>query len=204
MTETTAAGATAGASAGDAPVRRRPRWVTLVGRWGGRLAVALLGAVLGILLLGRIGAPIGPFDVTLAFVPSLDGGAQVGIPPLGALAVDAYDGPLRLEIQLRRIDQLRAQSLASHPAWVDRVVDDVSADLQSAVVRLVWTTAGAAVLGAAVTSLLVLRRRREAFIAAGMAGCPRGRDRGGRGRSPGGRRHCPSRPTPGCWSTPTA
>jgi predicted phosphodiesterase len=152
----------------EAPPRPRPRWVTAAARWGLRLAIALVGAVLGILLLGRVDAPIGPFDATLSFQPSLEGGAQVGIPPLGALAVDAYDGPLRLEIQLRRIDQVRAQSLAAHPAWVDRIVDEVSSDLQSAVVKLVWTTAGAAALGAAVTSLLLLRRRREPLIAVGM------------------------------------
>ncbi|MFP5372452.1 MAG: metallophosphoesterase, partial [Actinomycetes bacterium] len=131
------------------------------------MVVALAGAVLGILLLGRVAAPIGPFDASLSFRPSWSGGAEVGIPPLGALAVDAYDGPLKLDIQLRRIDQVRAQSLASHPAWVDRIVDDVSGDLRAGVVRLVWTTAGAAVLGASLTSLLLLRRWREPFIAAG-------------------------------------
>ena len=146
--------------------RRLRRWRP-VGRWALRLVVALAGAVLGVLLLGRVTAPIGPFDAQLSFRPSLTGGAQVGIPPLGSLNVDAYDGPLQLEIQLRRIDQLRAESLASHPAWVDRIVDEVSADLQSAVVHLVWVTAGAAVLGAAVTSLLLLRRWREPLIAAG-------------------------------------
>ena len=144
------------------PVRLRP-----VGRWALRLVVALSGAVLGILLLGQISAPIGPFDAELSFRPSLSGGAELSIPPLGALSVDAYDGPLALDIQLRRIDQLRAESLASHPAWVDRIVDDVSSDLQSAVVRLVWWTAGSAVLGAALASLLLLRRWREPLIAAG-------------------------------------
>ena len=129
--------------------------------------MALAGAVLGILLLGRVEAPLGPVDATLSFQPSWSGGAEVGIPPLGALTVDAYDGPLQLDIQLRRIDQVRAQSLASHPAWVDRIVDEVSDDLRAGVVRLVWTTAGAAVLGAALTSLLLLRRWREPLIAAG-------------------------------------
>ena len=146
----------------------RTRRLRTLGRWALRPVVALAGAVLGILLLGRTTAPIGPFDAQLSFRPSLTGGAQLGIPPLGSLGVDAYDGPLRLDIQLRRIDQLRAQSLAAHPAWVDRIVDEVSTDLQSAVVRLVWVTAGAAVLGAAVTSLLLLRRWREPLIAAGM------------------------------------
>ena len=146
--------------------RRPPRWLRPAGRWATRIGVALVGAVLGILLLGRVEAPIGPFDATMSFQPSWSGGAEVGIPPLGALAVDAYDGPLQLDIQLRRIDQVRAQSLASHPAWVDRIVDEVSDDLRAGVVRLVWTTAGAAVLGAALTSLLALRRWREPLIAA--------------------------------------
>jgi predicted MPP superfamily phosphohydrolase len=149
-----------------APRRGLHRWRP-VGRWALRVVVAVAGAVLGILLLGHVTAPIGPFDAQLSFRPSLTGGAQVGIPPLGALAVDAYDGPLELDIQLRRIDQVRAQSLAAHPAWVDRIVDEVSTDLQSAVVRLVWVTAGSAVLGAAVTSLLLLRRWREPLIAVG-------------------------------------
>ena len=69
------------------------------GRWAVRLAVVLAGAWLGILLLGRVAAPIGPFDATVALRP-LGGGATLDIPPLGALEVDAYDGPLRLEIAL--------------------------------------------------------------------------------------------------------
>ena len=146
--------------------RRPPRWRRATGRWVVRLAVALGGAVLGILLLGRVDAPIGPFDATLSFQPSLGGGAEVGIPPLGELAVDAYEGPLKLDIQLRRLDQVRASSLASSPAWADRIVDDVSEDLRAGITRLVVTTAGAAVLGAALTSLLLLRRWREPLIAA--------------------------------------
>ena len=145
--------------------RHPPRWLRPAGRWATRVVVALVGAVLGILLLGRVEAPIGPFDAGLSFQPSWGGGAEVAIPPLGELAVDAYDGPLQLDIQLQRIDQVRATSLASHPAWVDRMVDEVSEDLRSAVVRLVWTTVGAAVLGSALTSLLLLRRWREPLIA---------------------------------------
>ena len=86
-----------------------------VGRWTVRLAVVLAGAWLGILLLGRVSAPIGPFDATVAFRP-FGGGAALDIPPLGALQVDAYDGPLRLEIQLSRVDEIRATQLATDPA----------------------------------------------------------------------------------------
>jgi len=138
------------------------------GRWAVRLAVVLAGAWLGILLLGRVAAPIGPFDATVALRP-FGGGATLDIPPLGALEVDAYDGPLRLEIALSRVDEIRATQLATDPAKLDGVVDQVSADLRDAVVRVAWLTALAAVGGASVAALLVLRRRREPLIALGLS-----------------------------------
>nr|WP_204332368.1 metallophosphoesterase [Geodermatophilus sabuli] len=138
------------------------------GRWTVRVVIALVGAFLGILVLGRVAAPIGPFDATVAFRP-FGGGADLDIPPLGALEVDAYDGPLRLEIQLSRVDEIRAQALAADPSRLDGVVDRVSADLRDAVERVALLTALAAVGGATLTSLLVLRRRRETVIALGLS-----------------------------------
>lgn len=129
--------------------------------------MAVAGALLGILLVGRVDAPIGPFDATLAFSPT-GGGAELIIPPLGSLAVDAYDGPLGLDVRLQRLDQQRVTELATDPAQLDGIIDEVTADLRNAVVELVWTTAGAALLGAALASLLVLRRWREPAIAAGL------------------------------------
>jgi predicted phosphodiesterase len=139
----------------------------VAGRWTLRVAVALVGALLAVLLFGRISAPIGPFDASLAFRPA-GGNATVAVPPLGSITVDVYDGPLRLDVALQRVDQERAEALANDPVRLAGVVTEVSEDLQSAVVRLVWTTAGLAVLGAAVTSLVVTRRRKEPLIAAGV------------------------------------
>ncbi|TFV86472.1 metallophosphoesterase [Blastococcus sp. CT_GayMR16] len=147
------------------PWRHRAR---VAGRWSLRVGVALIGAVIAVLLFGRISAPIGPFDATLAFRPALDGGATVAVPPLGDLQVDVYDGPLRLDIGLQRVDQERARALASDPVRLAGVVNQVSDDLRGAVVRLAWTTALVAIAGAALTSLVVLRRRREPLIAAGV------------------------------------
>ncbi len=138
-----------------------------IGRWALRLLLAVAGAVLGILLLGRIDAPLGPFDATIAFRP-VGGGAQVDIPPLGALSVDVYHGPLQLQIQLHRLDEQRARELASDPARLGGIVEQVNDDLHAALVRLVWTTAAAALAGAAVVSFLFLRRPREPAIALGL------------------------------------
>ncbi|MGY1718436.1 metallophosphoesterase [Blastococcus sp. SYSU DS0552] len=144
-----------------------PGRARVAGRWAGRVAIALVGAVIAVLLFARVSAPIGPFDATLAFRPA-SGGAEVAVPPLGSLAVDAYDGPLRLDISLQRVDQARAEALATDPVRLAGVVDRVTEDLQSAVVRLVWVTVLVALAGAALTSWVVLRRRREPLIAVGI------------------------------------
>jgi len=154
-------------AAGPSPWAGRGRFA---GRWALRVLVALVGALVAVLLFGRISAPIGPFDATLAFRPALGGGASVAVPPLGALSVDVYDGPLRLDIALQRVDQERARALASDPVRLAGVVDQVSADLRDALVRLAWTTAAWALAGAALTSFVVLRRRREPLIALGVTG----------------------------------
>ncbi|MGY1825306.1 MULTISPECIES: metallophosphoesterase family protein [unclassified Blastococcus] len=136
--------------------------------WSARVGLALIGALVAVLLFARVSAPIGPFDATLAFRPA-SGGAEVSVPPLGSLAVDAYDGPLRLDISLQSVDQARAQALATDPVRLAGVVDRVTEDLQSAVVRLVWVTVLVALAGAALTSWAVLRRRREPLIAVGLS-----------------------------------
>jgi predicted phosphodiesterase len=146
------------------PWHRRAR---LAGRWTARVALALGGALVAVLLVARVDAPIGPFDATLAFRPA-GGGAQVSVAPLGELVVDVYDGPLRLDVDLQRVDQERAQALATDPVRLAGVVDKVTADLRSAVVRLIWLTALAALAGGALTSWAVLRHRREPLIALGL------------------------------------
>lgn len=144
-----------------------PARARVTGRWALRVGVALAGALIAVLLLGRVHAPIGPFDATLAFSPT-GGGATVAVPPLGALDVDVYDGPLRLDIGLQRVDQVRAKALATDPVRLAGVVDQVSADLRSAVIRLAVTTAGVALAGGALASLIVFRRRKEPLLALGV------------------------------------
>ena len=151
---------------GPSPWARRGR---VAGFWTLRAVLALGGALIAVLLFARVQAPIGPFDATLAFRPAA-GGAQVAVAPLGELTVDVYDGPLRLDIALQRVDQDRARTLATDPVRLAGVVDQVSDDLRDAVVELVWKTVLIALAGAAVTSAVVWRRRWEPAIAAGMTG----------------------------------
>lgn len=133
-----------------------------------RLGFALVGAALGVLLAGRITAPIGPFVTTVSLTLG-SGGAQVSIPPLGALSVDAFDGPVRVGVTLQRVDQQRIEAIVRDPTALDGIGEEVAADLQSAIITLLIRSSLAAVAGAAVLGLLVFRRPREPFIAAGLS-----------------------------------
>lgn len=133
-----------------------------------RLGFALTGAVLGILVAGRITADVGPF-VTTVSLSFGSGEAVVGIPPLGELTVDAYDGPVRIAITLQRVDPERVEAIVQDPTALDGIGDEVAADLQAAAVTLLVRSGIAAVVGATVLSLLVYRRTREPFIAAGLS-----------------------------------
>ncbi len=150
----------------ESPRRRRGRTAVL---WAARAGLALVGALIAVLLFARISAPIGPFDATLSIRPG-SGGAEVAVPPLGTLAADVFDGPLRLDVQLQSVDQVRAQALANDPVRLSGVVDSVTADLRAAVLKLVIITVVTALAGAALVTWITLRRRREPLIAVGLTG----------------------------------
>jgi len=137
-------------------------------RWAARLGFALTGAVLGILLAGRITADVGPFVTTVSLTFG-SGEAVVGIPPLGELTVDAYDGPVRIAITLQRVDPVRVEAIVLDPSALEGIGDEVAADLQAAAFTLLLRSGVAAVVGAALLSMLVYRRIREPFIAAGLS-----------------------------------
>jgi predicted MPP superfamily phosphohydrolase len=137
------------------------------GRWGLCVLVALTGAVVGVLLFGRVDAPLGPFDARFSVSPG-GGGVALDIPPLGALDVDAYDGPFGLDVQLQRADEVRIRALVDDPRQLDSLVDRVTADIGDAVTSLLVRSSLAAVGGALLLTLAVYRLRwREPVVAAG-------------------------------------
>ena len=159
-----ATGTPGGTSARRDRLRRAGRYA---GRWGLCALVAVTGAVVGVLLFGRVDAPLGPFDARFSVSPT-GGGVGLDIPPLGSLDVDAYDGPLGLDVQLQRADETRIRALVEDPRRLDSLVDRVTDDLGEAVTDLVVRSSLAAVGGAVLLTLVVYRRRwREPVVAAG-------------------------------------
>jgi predicted MPP superfamily phosphohydrolase len=140
-----------------------------LGRWSGRIVVALVGALLGLLLGANVTHDVGPFQARLSLSPTTEGAAVVQVPPLGTLTLHAYDGPIGIRINLTQLRQAEAQRLLSDPARLAGIGDRAADDVKAALVRLVIVSVVVAILGAAVLGLVVFRRRREAFVAAGVA-----------------------------------
>ena len=133
------------------------------------VAVTLAGASLGLLLGGRTAHDVGPFAAQFSITPSLSGGTDVEIPPLGSLHLRSHDGPAHLNVQLGNLDQKRTLALASDPNGLSKASENAVADIQRGVTKLVLQAAGAAILGALALAGLVFRDTRRMAICGGLA-----------------------------------
>jgi hypothetical protein len=87
----------------------RHRWAA--GAWIGATVavVALVGVIIGVLLFAHTTINVGPFSAEMSVRPSLRGGTEVDIPPLGSLHLDSHDGPIHLRVDLGALDQRRTE-----------------------------------------------------------------------------------------------
>jgi predicted MPP superfamily phosphohydrolase len=154
-----------------AAVRRFPRSVAArkIGVSLAIVAVSLAGVVLGVLLGGRADTDVGPFRADMSVSPSLHGGTEVVIPPLGSLTLDSHDGPVHLQIRLGALDQGRTQALIDDPAGITRASRTAVEDVRAGLVRLGVRTLAVSVLGALLLSALVFRDVRRTAWSGGLA-----------------------------------
>lgn len=96
------------------------------------LVFAAVGANIAVLLAGRAGAEVGPFDTTVVVRPAMEGRTVLRLAPLGSIELDTHSGPLAIEL---RVDELRpdeAERYVSDPALLRGVGDDLAADARQA------------------------------------------------------------------------
>ncbi|MBK5306990.1 MAG: metallophosphoesterase [Frankiaceae bacterium] len=134
----------------------------------GCLVVALAGAALGILLAGHQDARVGPVDVRLGLQPSLSGGSELRVPPLGTMEFGTHHGPLAVRASVVELRADVARSLAEDPGGFATVGDRVGNDLHSALLRLVLRASAAALVACALLSLIVFRSLRRTALCLGM------------------------------------
>ncbi|MEV7491280.1 metallophosphoesterase [Streptomyces anulatus] len=135
----------------------------------GMLAVVVLGAWLGLLAVGSIRTPVGPMDTNMTLRPSLTGGSKINVSPLGALELDSHSAPLRLDVDVDRLDPERSQALVDQPERFSRLQDEVTRDVAAGTRELAVRSCIAVVSGATALGLVVYRRPRRALAAGGLA-----------------------------------
>lgn len=137
----------------------------------GLLCVVLIGAWLGLLVVGNVRVPVGPMNTTMTLRPSLTGGTKINISPLGALELRSHEAPLRLDVDVDRLDPERSQALVEHPERLAGLQDEVVRDVEHGTLDLAVRSCIAVAAGAGALGLAVYRRPRRALAAGGLALC---------------------------------
>ncbi|MEV3967181.1 metallophosphoesterase [Streptomyces sp. NPDC050698] len=135
----------------------------------GLVAVVLLGAWLGLLVVGNVRVPVGPMNTTMTLRPSFTGGTKINISPLGALQLDSHIAPVRLDVNVDQLDPDRSQALVDHPERLSGLQDEVAQDVTRGTLDLALRSGVAVVTGATALGLAVYRRPRRALAAGGLA-----------------------------------
>jgi len=132
-------------------------------------AVAIGGALIGLLIAAPTTVDIGPFSSTFTVEPSVSGDTEVVIPPLGSLHLDTHDGPAHLRVRLDGLDQSRTQALLDDPASITRASRNAVQDVRIGVERMVLRALGVGMLGAMITAAVIYRRMRQVAWAGGIS-----------------------------------
>jgi predicted MPP superfamily phosphohydrolase len=147
------------------PKDRPNPWMRALGLTG----VVLAGAWLGLLVVGDVRTPVGPMDTTMTLRPSLTGGTNINVSPLGALHLDSHTAPVRLDVNVDQLDPVRATALVDHPERLSGLQDEVAHDVRHGTRDLAVRSGIAVVTGATALGLAVYRRPRRALTAGSLA-----------------------------------
>ncbi|MCP3817973.1 metallophosphoesterase [Streptomyces sp. A3M-1-3] len=132
-------------------------------------SVVLLGAWLGLLIVGSVRTPVGPVDTNMTLRPSVSGGTKINVSPLGALELRSHAAPIRLDVDVDRLDPARSAALVEHPERISGLQDEIVRDVGRGTVDLAVRSCVAVVSGATALGLAVYRRPRPALAAGGLA-----------------------------------
>ncbi|MEU6080023.1 metallophosphoesterase [Streptomyces sp. NPDC047108] len=135
----------------------------------GLISVVLLGAWLGLLIVGSVRTPVGPMDTRMTLRPSFTGGTKINVSPLGSLEMRSHTGPIRLDVDVDQLDPDRSAALVDHPERIAGLQDEVSHDVTAGTLDLALRSCVAVVSGSCALGLAVYRRPRPALAASGLA-----------------------------------
>ena len=128
--------------------------------------LALLGATLAIALAGNVHHQVGPVKAQFALRPTLHGGTEVDVPPLGRLTMRSHLGPLRVRATVTGISLTDAQRVLTGGVSRDALAKQVDRDVRDAMIALLTKSLIVALLGGTGLVLLTFRSWRPTAAAA--------------------------------------
>lgn len=154
----------------DAPKRRRRRLRSArLAHITATTVVALLGAVVGVLLVPPTKVDVGPLIATVHLRPSLESDTVILLPPVGEVAFDTHTAPVRVEARVQGVDMEQAEQLLWSSEARTELTRTVPEDLTGAAARNAALNALFGAVGAGLAVGLTFRRLRRSVLAAGSA-----------------------------------
>jgi predicted phosphodiesterase len=147
----------------------RHPWTRRLRVWAAVLAVSLTGVVVGTMLFAQSEIAVGPFRADMSISPSIEGGTEVDIPPLGSLHLESHDGPIHLKVNLGSLDQERTEALIDDPTAISAAGQSAVDDVTKGVLQLGLRALGAAIVCALILAALIFRNVRRVAAAGVLA-----------------------------------
>ena len=130
--------------------------------------IGIAGGWLGMLLAGGASVQIGPVQTLMSLRPSLAGQTLVNVPPLGSLQMNTHSGPLRLNVDVRQLNEPDVKKLVADPTSFDNLPEAAASQVRRGVIEAAIRAIAGALIGSLALGLIAFRRI-KATLAAGAA-----------------------------------
>lgn len=131
--------------------------------------VAVLGAVVGLLLVPATSVQVGPLTASVHMRPSLSSETVLLLPPVGQVAFDSHTAPVRVEARVKSVDVEKAEALFYADSGFSELQRTAPETLAAAAAKNAALNALFAAAGAGLAVGLTFRRVRRALLAGGSA-----------------------------------
>ncbi|ATG53268.1 phosphohydrolase [Brachybacterium vulturis] len=131
--------------------------------------VAVLGAIVGLLLVPATTVEVGPLTASVHLRPSLSSQTVLLLPPVGQVAFDSHTAPVRIEARVKSVDVEKAEALFYADSGFAELQRTAPETLATAAAKNAALNALFAAAGAGLAVGLTFRRVRRALLAGGSA-----------------------------------
>ncbi|WP_262426023.1 hypothetical protein [Brachybacterium sp. Z12] len=131
--------------------------------------VAVLGAILGLLLVPATKVEVGPLTASVHLRPSFSSETVLLLPPVGEVAFDSHIAPVRIEARVKGVDVEKAEALFYADSGFAELQQTAPEAITAAAAKNAALNALFAAAGAGLAVGLTFRRVRRALAAGGSA-----------------------------------